>query len=375
VGDRSIPGVLHVVLSLCPGGTERLVIEMTRRTADMFPTAVCCLDERGAWAGELAGCGVNVVALGRRPGFHPGLSRRVAAVARATGARVLHCHQYTPFVYGRIALVGRKDLRLVYTEHGRLSGAAPSFKRRLVNPLLGRFPGRTFAVSRELRDYMVCSGFSRERVEVIYNGIEPCQPPAPAQRHTARQRLGLADDCLVVGTVARLDPVKDLGTLITAFARVLTSVPSALLLIVGDGSERERLERQAATLNIASRTVFTGQRADVRELLPALDVFVNSSTSEGVSVTILEAMAAGLPVVATSVGGTPEVVVDGVTGALVPAGSADRLAGVLTATLSDSCRRAGQGAAGRRRLEETFTMDRMLAEYLRAYEGESGQEA
>src|SRR5215831_18575172 len=240
VDDRPRARVLHVVLSLCPGGTERLVIDLAQRSASFVDTAVCCLDEPGAWAGELARCGVPIVVLGRRPGFRPTLGLRIARVAAAHRADVIHCHQYTPFVYGAIAALGR-EVTLVFTEHGRLSSGPPSNKRRLANRVLGRLPSRVCAVSHDLRRHLVAEGFQSDRVKVVYNGIDPGAPPTPAVRETARALLGVLPNQFVIGTVGRLDPVKDLRTLIEAFA-IVRATANSHLVIVGDGPERQALE-------------------------------------------------------------------------------------------------------------------------------------
>ncbi len=176
-------------------------------------------------------------------------------------------------------------------------------------------------------------------------------------------------DRFVVGTVARLDPVKDLRTLLEAFAALRRAGPGALLAIAGDGPERGRLADAARHGGAADAVRFVGHRGDARRLLPGLVVYANSSTSEGVALTILEAMAAGRAVVATRVGGTPEVVVDGETGLLVPARSPAALAAALGALAADRDRTAARGAAGRRRLERRFTVARMVAAYERIYRG------
>jgi len=364
----AVPGVLHVVLSLNPGGAERLVIEIVRRTRASMPSAVCCLDEAGEWADELLGLGVRVSSLSRLPGFHPGLAGAIVALARENKTLILHCHQYSPFVYGRLALLRHPGLRLVYTEHGRLAGEVLSLKRRLVNPLLGRFGGSIVAVSRELAGYLVRSGFPGRRIKVIYNGVDVGPLPDPQSRARARQLLGLPGDSLVVGTVARLDPVKDLTTLLTAFARLGDRPSSSFLVVVGAGSERRSLEHHAAALGLGARVSFTGDRRDVRALLPGFDIYANSSASEGISITILEAMTVGLPVVATRVGGTPEVVVHGQTGYLVEAGAPERFAEALEDLAKEPSKRREFGQAGRRRVEECFTIDRMVADYMRLYE-------
>lgn len=365
IGAR--PHVMQVVLSLVPGGTEGLVVEICRRIVPEFAVTVCCLDDEGAWADRVRSAGIDVVALTRAPGFRPEIGRRIAQLAEARGVDVLHCHQYSPFVYGWLAARWQRRLKIVYTEHGRLSDAPPSWKRRAVNPILSRFDGTAVAVSHDLRDYMVDAWFSRDRVGVIHNGIEPGVRPSPDDRVRARRALGVDDGRVVVATVARLDPVKDLLSLLDAFAIVRTHVPDALLVVVGDGPEREALERRAAQPDLAGAVRMTGFRSDVRALLPAADIYVSSSISEGVSITILEAMAAGVPVVATAVGGTPEVLALDTGGRLVPARSPQRLARAVIALAGNPAQRAAIGAEGRRRVETAFTLDRMVAEYARIY--------
>jgi glycosyltransferase involved in cell wall biosynthesis len=359
--------VVQVVLGLSPGGTERLVIELTKRLRRVMKVVVCCLDEPGVWASELTERDVPVLALGRRPGFRPGLGREIARLAEAHGASTLHCHHYSPFVYGRMATLFTTRLRLVFTEHGRLSDDPPSLKRRLVNPILGRQPGEIFAVSADLRRHMIAEGFPENRVGVIYNGIDPGAMPSEIERLMAREMLQITGEDVVVGSVARLDPVKNLGALIDAFALVRARVRTGTLVLMGDGPERVTLERKIRENHLEDCVRLVGHRSDVRQLLPALDIYANSSIHEGVSLTILEAMAASIPVVATRVGGTPEVVVEDETGILVPARSAEALARAIESLSTAPERRWAMGASGRRRVERHFALDRMVSAYLEAY--------
>lgn len=358
--------MLQVVLRLDPGGTERLVIEIVRRLHDRVPMAVCCLEAPGAWADRITALGVPVTALSRPPGFHPGLARRIAAVARAMDANVLHCHHYSPFVYGRLAALISPGLRAVYTEHGRLSDAPPSFKRMFANRILMAGAGDLYAVSHDLRAHLVREAVPA-RMQVIWNGIDPGEAPSPAVRAAARAALGASPDALVVGAVARLDPVKDLGMLVAAAATASRSNPRLRLAIVGDGPERAALEDTIRRTQSAHVVTLLGHRDDVRALLPGFDVFANSSTSEGISLTLLEAMAAERPIVATRVGGTPEVVIDHETGRLVPARDPAAFAAALVETVSDAARAAEWGRAGRRRLLEHFTIDEMVRHYEQVY--------
>jgi len=364
--SKKPPNVLQVVLSLNPGGTERLVVELVKRLRDELPMAVCCLDDEGAWGAGLRDDHVQVTALGRRDGFRPGLGRSIARAAAQHGARVIHCHHYSPFVYAALARVWSPGLRIVFTEHGRLSDAPPSAKRRVANCVLSHAPSEVVTVSSELRDHLVAEGFPAERVSVIYNGIDVGGLPDAGKRVQMRRALGLSEDAIVLGTVARLDPVKDLGTLIAAMASPPLSGVKLTLLVIGDGSERADLERMAHSLGAASAIRFLGHREDARDVLAACDLYGNSSISEGISLTILEAMAAGLPVVATRVGGTPEIVDDS-CGRLVPSRNSEAVAAMLAQLSADPALRHRLGSEARSRVEQRFTLERMVREYRDAY--------
>lgn len=357
--------VLQVVLGLNPGGTERLVVELAARLQDRIPTAVCCLDNEGAWAEEVDAHGITVSALNRPPGFHPLLGRKVAALARRHRATVIHAHHYSPFVYSCCTRLAGLTTPIVFTEHGRLSDAGPSSKRRIANRFLSGMAAQTFGVSNDVRLHLVGEGFPPDAVGVIYNGIDVGPAPSPAERASVRQTLGIADDVVVLGTIARLDPVKDLSVALRAVENASSDV-RLLLLVIGDGPERVALEAEAAALGLGNRVRFLGHRDDARRWLAGCDVYLNTSVSEGVSLTILEGMAARLPVLATAVGGTPEVV-DDTCGVLVPARDARACADGLRRIGRDRCMRATLGDAGRRRVESQFTLDRMVDEYAAVY--------
>jgi glycosyltransferase involved in cell wall biosynthesis len=344
------------------------VLELVTRLGSSLPMAVCCLDEAGDWGRRLEDQGIAVHALRRAPGFQPQLGRAIADVAARHGTTVIHAHHYSSFVYSCLARRRTPDVRLVYTEHGRVTDAPPSPKRRLVNRLyFARVPARVFAVSDDLRRHMVQEGFSARRVGVIYNGIAVGDAPSADTRRRQRAALGVSDAVAVVGTIARLDPVKDLGTMLRAVADARRTRP-IVALIVGDGAERVALEALAAQLDLTAHVRFLGHRDDARDWLAACDVFVNSSLSEGVSLTILEAMAAGLPVAATSVGGTPEVVTPE-CGRLVPARSPAELARAILDAVGSPDAAQRMGGAARARVCAHFTIERMVQQYRDVYEG------
>jgi glycosyltransferase involved in cell wall biosynthesis len=182
-----------------------------------------------------------------------------------------------------------------------------------------------------------------------------------------RRELGLGDRQPVMLQVARFHPVKDHATALRALAEVVKQVPETVLLLAGDGEKRGELEQLTESLGIARHVKFLGVRGDVPDLMAAADVFMLSSLSEGISVTLLEAMGCELPIATTDVGGNSEVVADGVTGLLSPRGDPRRLAENLVTLLRDEPMRRGFGAAGRARLLELFTQERMHGRYAAIY--------
>lgn len=361
----------QVVLSLGAGGTERLVIELCKALEPVADLQVLCLDELGQWAEELEDVGVRVTKLGREPGFDRKLIGKVAHQLKAHGSDIVHCHHYTPFIYGALGSLCSTRARVVYTEHGRLSEAPWTVKRKLANALFGRLPGRFFAVSENLREHMVDGGMPAHKVGVIYNGITPGPIASDGVRTAARKSMGVGPDAFVLGTVARLDPVKDLPTLLEGFLKLRCwargTALDPWLVVVGDGVERTKLEAMAEDKALTDRVVFLGHRNDARALIAGFDVYVNCSITEGVSVTILEAMAAGVPLVVTGVGGTPEVVAHELTGLVVPARDPDALSASCQRVVQDKTFAATITQAARARLEERFATHTMLESYLKVY--------
>lgn len=310
--------LLLLVHGLTVGGTEVMVSHLARGLRGRgLEVAIGCLDEIGDLGRELLAEGFAVRRYGRRPGFDARLPLRIARHAGEHAADVIHAHQYTPFFYGVLA----KPLTragFVFTEHGRGYPDPPSRRRRAFNAVFGRLADRVTAVSEGVRESLCAvEGFDARRVAIVYNGIE-LDRFAGLTREEARRRLELPQGVPILGTVGRLDPIKNYPLLIEAFRRVRRDWPSALLLIVGDGPERGRLEELARALGLGESVRFLGQRFDVERILPALDVFALSSFSEGLPMTLIEAAAASVPIVATAVGGVPEAVRDGREALLLP---------------------------------------------------------
>ena len=369
---KPVPGdyqVMHVALSLDPGGTERIIIELAKAMMPTVQSVVCCLDSRGRWAQELEASAIPVLELNRSPGFHPKLSRQILALAKRHNASILHCHHYSPFVYGMLAKLCSSEMRLVYTEHGRLSDDQPSKKRLLANQVLGWLPGVFCSVSAQLKVHMIDEGFRADSINVIHNGIDPGLPPTDEDRREARAQLGVPADSLLLGTIARLDPVKDLGTMIEGFAAFASHHPHASLIVIGDGPQRAELESITQALGVTGKVIFAGHRDDARKLLPALDIYLNTSITEGISLTILEAMAAQLPVIVSRVGGNPEIVAEGKNGELFESRVPSELTDKILALSNDTKRRKQLAEQARVTVEKDFSHHSMAGKYQEIYAG------
>lgn len=355
--------VAHVLHSLDVGGAEMLVSRIVRagRARGWPEPRLLCLDHVGPLGERLRAEGFDVRCVERQPGLDWSVIGRLADELDDS-VDVVHCHQYTPWFYGTLA-AARARRPVAFTEHGRHQPDRPRLKRVLFNRWLLRHTGAISAVSRSIREALVANEkLPAGRIRVLYNGIDPAPfAPAPGRREAARAALGVDEGTFLVGHAGRLVPVKNQGLLLAAAARLrgLADRP-VRLQVAGDGPLRKELGVAADSLGVGDITEFLGRRDDLPELLAAWDAFVLCSHSEGTSVTLLEAMAAGCPVVATAVGGNPELVEDGGAGYLVAAGDEAALAEALARLAADPGARARMGVVGQARVEANFSFDAMM---------------
>lgn len=363
------PRLSHVVHSLNPGGAERMVVEMSCELARDFDVQVLCLDTPGAWAPELRDRGIPVHALWRQPGFDVSLPARLRSHFQRHRTLIIHAHQCTPWFYSALSRLSYSEPRLLLQEHGRFHPEIESRARMFVNRcLIRRLTHQFVAVSRDIRDRLVrYEGLDSGQVEVIYNGASAAPRLTAAERRGLRQELGFDAAHFLVGTVGRLDPIKNLPMLVSSLASAAQRVSSLRGLIVGDGPEFAELTSQLARAGLSDRVRVTGYRSDARRLVQCLDLFVLSSLSEGTSIALLEAMAAGVAVAVTEVGGNPEIVVNGVTGWTLPSGSVETLTAVILEAAMNEMQRARFAQAGRQRFEDQFSWARMVTAYRERY--------
>lgn len=263
--------------------------------------------------------GLPFVFLSRHP-YDPRTLGDFIRIIRERNIQVLHLQAFGASTFGRIAArwTGVPAIVHVHADYrGEPKGYPPHV--RLADAMLGRLTDKVLAISGPVADFAVGSqGFPRAKVEVLHNPVDvrEFQPPTPADVEAARRKLELAGDAPVAACIARFHQIKGVDVLVEAWGEVTKALPPATLLLIGDGPQRAALEEDARALGIRDRVRFLGYRDSVLEGLWASDIVVVPSRMEGLSLAALEAMATGLPVVATRVGGLPEIVEDGTNGFL-----------------------------------------------------------
>jgi glycosyltransferase involved in cell wall biosynthesis len=364
------PTICQVLHGLRVGGAEVLAARLVRRFREDFHFVFYCLDELGSLGQELRDEGFTVEVLGRRPGFDWHCSVELAQFLRRQRVELIHAHQYTPFFYALTARLLFRQPPVLFTEHGRWFPDYPRPKRVVANRLLLQQRDRTVGVGEAVRQALIHNeGLPAERVGVVYNGVELDRfNNSREERDVALQAMGLERGDFVLLQVARLDPLKDHPTALLTVDRLRHEIPNLRLVLVGEGPEERSIRDLIHRLGIDHHVRLLGLRSDVARLLHAADVLLLTSKSEGVPLTAIEAMAAGLPVVATSVGGLPEVVQNGKTGWLVPAGDPAALAERILVLARDPGLRQQMGRLGRERAQSMFAEDKMHHGYRRLYD-------
>lgn len=362
--------VMHVLHCLGTdgrtGGMEYGVIKLVN-AADpaRVQSAVCSTRAADPALAKLLDAAVPYYECDARRGNDPWLVAALWRIFRGFRPDIVHTHAWGTLLEGMLAARLARVPVIVHGEHGTLQ--SKPYQLRLQR-FAWRRADRVLSVSSRLAERLAREvGFDLRRIHTIRNGVN-LERFGPALRADGRRALGLREEAIAIGTVGRLVEVKDHATLLRAFARVADSDSRPVLFVAGEGPLGTALREQAAALGIASRVRFLGHRDDIDRVLAALDLFVLSSSSEGMSNTILEAMASGVAVVATRVGGADELVVDGVTGVLVPAGDPQMLAAALSRLASDAPLRHGMAVAGLRRAHQEFSLSRMVAGYEDLYD-------
>ncbi len=369
------PLICHIIYRLDYGGLENGLVNLINHLpAERYRHAVISLTYATEFRQRIRRADVTVIEIGKKDGKDPGAYGRVWRALRELRPAIVHTRNLPALDMLAVAKAAGVR-RLVHGEHGldvvELDGANRKYNalRRLSRLVVDRY----VTVSQELAGWLKRDiGVPEGRVTPIYNGVDTARF-YPPQSHGRVLPEGFAPPgSFVVGTIGRLEQVKDQPTLVAAFCRLLAERPDLRdrlrLAVVGDGGLRGEIERMLAAQGASELVWLPGYRSDAAELMRSFDAFVLPSQREGISNTILEAMATARPVIATAVGGSPEIVVDGVTGFLVPRGDAGAMAARLQDYVDQPGLAAAHGQAGLARVQESFSLAAMMAAYGRVYD-------
>jgi sugar transferase (PEP-CTERM/EpsH1 system associated) len=384
------PLIAHVIFRLGVGGLENGVVNLVNRMpAERFRHAIVCLKDFTEFRQRVSRSDVEVHAIHKKEGHDLSAQWRLYRLFRRLRPAVVHTRNYGCLEALMPAWLAGVPAR-VHGEHGWdvFDPEGRSRKHQILRRAHQLLVDRYVPLSREIETYLhERVGLAPERLTRIYNGVDTTRFHPPDVRGTdhsidtfAPLPAGfLADDSIVLGTVGRMHGVKDQENLTHAFIRLCDRLPEQArrlrLVMIGDGPLREVCEGLLNAAGLSGQAWLPGARDDVPELLRAMTIFVLPSRAEGISNTILEAMASGLPVVATAVGGNSELIVDGETGRLVPRGDPDALASALAGYVLDPDLRHLHGRAARQRVEQQFSLEGMMRAYTDLYAGVIQQKA
>ncbi len=360
--------VLYLSHEFNVGGAEEMVLNLVRHLpGDRYEPIVCAIHAPGPVGKEIEATGKPFRTLGRTPGvFHPLAVGTIYQYLRETQPDIVHTFLLTASLYGRFAAIAARVPIVIGTEVNIYQR-----KRRehaFAERLLMAGTDAVVASAESVKEFYVKQvGADPDRVEVIYNAVDFGALATGAPRDLLRTRLGLPSNALVAGVIARLTEQKGHRFLIDALAQT-PGLDALHLLVIGDGPLRAELQKQAATLGIADRVSFLGSRRDLGDLLSTMDIFVLPSLWEGLPLSLVLAMGAGLPVVGTAVAGVPEVVQHGSTGSIVPPGDANALGRALLALIESPGERLRLGAAAREYVLPRFGIDQYVKSVSALYE-------
>lgn len=348
--------ILHLFVTLPVGGAENLLLGILRHLDPVrFRSFVCCIAHKGVIGSRVEAMGYPLIELGRlrHGGWDTGVVTDLQRVIRERRIDLIHSHLYHANFYGRLA-ARRAGIPCVASIHNTYSQT--KWHRRLINRYLGRHTARLIAGSEEIRrDIVRYDRIAPERVEVIANAIDLDRAQSALTRDQARARLGIGNEAVVLGTIGRLEEQKGHRHLLDALDLLGQRGIRPQLLLIGGGRLEEALRAHTAALGLSGQVHMLGTRDDLGDLLRAMDLFVMPSLWEGLSLAMLTAMAAGVPVIATDVGGVSQVLGNDRRGYRVPPGDARALAQRIAWCIGHLIETAAVARAGATHVREHYS--------------------
>ncbi|MDX9785209.1 MAG: glycosyltransferase [Desulfobacterales bacterium] len=356
--------VVHIIYSFGIGGLEKGIATLVNHGAPDIAHIIVSLTGTNE-SERLLSRKTKIVLLNKKDGNSPGFIWKLSTLLRQIKPDIVHTRNWSGMDGIFAAKLAGID-KIIHGEHGwdMLDPFGANVKRKLIRKVSSAFVHEYTCVSKQLKDWLQHDINVGKKITQIYNGIDT-QTYRPAQfdeKIALKQKLGFSAENFVVGIVGRLDAIKNHSRLFKAFRRVVQKDPCARLVVVGDGAEMHWLKSEAF-----ENVVFLGYRSDTARLMRCFDLFVLPSLNEGISNTILEAMASGLPIVASNVGGNPELVANGETGFLVDPYDMSRLAEMIAQYRAAPSLAERHGNAGREKALSRFSIESMVNAYEATY--------
>ena len=358
--------LMHIIYSLDTGGLEKLILELVKRVdSDIFRSSVCCLTDKGTLSAELESLGVDTFYMHKEGGVGYSIPFKIARVLKKEKIDIVHTHDSSANLYGSLAgkLAGTR--MIINTEHGGIYFETK--RKRLFNKLLCLFNHKEICVSNSVKEDLLGMGLSGKRLIVIRNGIDFNRFDIPVEKNEIRKDFGFKDSDYLVTTVGRLSREKNQKLLLDAVKPTLERIPEAKFIIVGNGPLRKNLEEYANELQIADKVKFLGERNDIPQVLKMSDCFVLCSNYESFGITIIEAMASGIPVIATDVGGVKETVWNGKTGVLVSKEDSEDLSRAVIRIKNDSQLADRMVLQAKEMVKNNYRIETMIREHENLY--------
>ncbi len=361
--------ILYLVLEMEVGGLQRIINQLiTGLDKNRFTPCICCLDSGGRFLNEIIAAKIPHFILSRKPSpFDLGVLRQLRKIIKEHNIDIIHS-QNGCAMYAALAGATTRTKAVIHTDHGRLIPDRPA--AILEDCISSLFMKNVIAVSNELAVYLnEVVRISKRKILTIINGVDAVKfsPLQAAEKLALRLSAGFTGEEKLLGTVCRLDPIKNLGFMIQAMREIIRIIPNCKLIIIGDGPSKEELLRCADDYGVRQHIVFWGASMEVEKILPLLDLYVCTSLSEGTSMTILEAMSCGLPVVASAVGGNVALV-DQTNGALFTLDSPEEYIHAVTDMLASPERLHEAGRRSRVKIDNEFAIAEFVKKHAQLYE-------
>ncbi len=359
--------IMQITHDLAIGGLQQVVVNICRFIdKDLFDVSVLCLRDLGEFVPEVEAMGIKVILIPQRETTDYLSFLKVAKVLRSEKTDVIHTHNTHPFVDGTVGALLSGVKTIVHTDHAR---DFPDKLRYMFSEwLMSQFAYKVVGVSEHTSENLMrYEKISPRKIMSIPNGIDGSRFRIALDRRKKRKELGIEGDGFIIGLGVRLTQQKGITHLLDAMKTVVKRHPGTTLVIAGNGPLKADLERKAASLGIGGSVMFLGPRLDIPELLNLFDLYVLPSLWEGLPMVLLEAMAAGCPIVCTDVGGVSAAVTHEHNGLLVRPADPDALSSAIISLLSDEEKRARFAANGLKRFQESFSADIMTRKYERIY--------